>query len=687
MNNLFKLLLLLGLSGSLLGMESEMEVSSRSLKRKRSEDSSRKECSKKNRPDIDFNNKVLREQINVQNSKGQTTFNAYIDRENYEGAEYLLDTFKENLDISTPDNNGVTPLQNAIVHRRIELAQRIIDLFRTKRQYGHINTTNKANEQTIMLAVEHTPELIPSVLRSKMKEEDAKKFFKILIEKGKIEEACLVAFKGAIPEEDFSISDNDLESIINKTFAYGPLREGTLLMYALRYGAPDRYIKRLIERGARINIGSADRRSVIDFGIPKHQSMIPCLKEYIKVGFSNLSNVYPCSLLSYSIRHKYSSVARILILNGEKLGTKDSSGFTGWSQAIKCNPKILKGLRLVSSYFEEPINFDEIDENGNTPLQNSVLLNPQAIKICMGEGSDIDFQDVYGNTALITAACMNFKAIPVLLDYNPNVNIHNDRGNTALIEALYMNLHNQDEYAYYQVIKSLLEAGADVLIENNEGLNALDYANDDDIKKLLESYISDSDSYSEQTDSDDEEKEKEYEDHGEPLTHYQNFSSIENIIYSERCMEPFSKPPSIKDLYHTYALAADYFIFKYGLDREQKHRRCKFKSEQGYHMAGEIVHHGYSEEVVFSCTKDRRGICYHRGYKLKENAKYFYKFEKNREKYNIDAYNHKKIEGEIIHFTCNGNPVDSFCCENESYIKILDDRNDVLLVLFKPDPE
>ena len=75
--------------------------------------------------------------------------------------------------------------------------------------------------------------------------------------------------------------------------------------------------------------------------------------------------------------------------------------------------------------------------------------------------------DKENNTALILASKFGYNEIvKILIENGADVNFRNNDNSTALIEA---------SSFYYEVVKLLIENGADINAKDNEGKTALDY--------------------------------------------------------------------------------------------------------------------------------------------------------------------------------------------------------------------
>ena len=86
-----------------------------------------------------------------------------------------------------------------------------------------------------------------------------------------------------------------------------------------------------------------------------------------------------------------------------------------------------------------------------------------------------------GNTALILASGgVSTEVLRALIDAGADINLANKEGKTALMRAA--------EGGHLENVRLLLESGANVNARDKEGENAWDYAEESQIEELLVSY-------------------------------------------------------------------------------------------------------------------------------------------------------------------------------------------------------
>lgn len=163
--------------------------------------------------------------------------------------------------------------------------------------------------------------------------------------------------------------------------------------------------------------------------------------------------------------------------------------------------------------------------------------------------------------------------------------------------------------------------------------------------------------------------------------------------YDYRCLRWFFDEDFLKRnnfdneklLKHTFDFACDYYIFNYGIPQDWHNETHPGQIDTAYYMGGEILYpDGSKKTVLFACTKDPAGICYHRGIQQKESS-LFAEFEKNKFEYDFPAYYFEpESQEQRVELQINNELYSKTCFENQFYITIYDKTNKVTLILFKP---
>ena len=132
-------------------------------------------------------------------------------------------------------------------------------------------------------------------------------------------------------------------------------------------------------------------------------------------------------------------------------------------------------LLLESDTFFQDLNIQ--DNVGFTALiKASQIRHIKIVRFLLDAGAEVNIQNNEGKTALIWASQKGYiDIIRLLLEVDANPNIIDYAGNTALIEASQMQSGRRDN-RHIEIIRLLLDAGADLYIRNNEGMIAYDVA-------------------------------------------------------------------------------------------------------------------------------------------------------------------------------------------------------------------
>lgn len=123
------------------------------------------------------------------------------------------------------------------------------------------------------------------------------------------------------------------------------------------------------------------------------------------------------------------------------------------------------------------------DANKQTPLMRlDDDATPELVRLLIRHGAKVNAVDKEGNTVLMLAARSSASAeiLQILLDHGAAINAQNKEGRTALMEAA--------ENDKLEAVRTLILAGADVNLKNEDDETAWDLTSEDEMEKLLESY-------------------------------------------------------------------------------------------------------------------------------------------------------------------------------------------------------
>ncbi|PKS09330.1 hypothetical protein jhhlp_003944 [Lomentospora prolificans] len=155
---------------------------------------------------------------------------------------------------------------------------------------------------------------------------------------------------------------------------------------------------------------------------------------------------------------------------------------------VACSQQDIEALKLLLNHGARPDVTDKLSKNGlhlcqranyGTQVARCLLQPPSAI--------DIDAMDGCQNTALHLAASMgNQPMVRVLLDLGAKADIQGPGGWTPLMAAVQATMRSQDEKL--NILKALVDKGADPTLKYSGGQTAIDMANDSQIRKNLKNW-------------------------------------------------------------------------------------------------------------------------------------------------------------------------------------------------------
>lgn len=152
--------------------------------------------------------------------------------------------------------------------------------------------------------------------------------------------------------------------------------------------------------------------------------------------------------------------------------------------------------RVVSILIDAGTPMDEYDAIGYTPLHLAALsANKSVMKTLLGKGVDIDSASrgrldtalhllAGGRTAHLSPQ-LRMNAFQVLLDAGADINYRNVDGDQALIHAIW-HVYKGVGSTNYPVAEALINAGANVLLENRYGDTPLSWARLHEIDRLVD---------------------------------------------------------------------------------------------------------------------------------------------------------------------------------------------------------
>ncbi|QDS69881.1 hypothetical protein FKW77_000620 [Venturia effusa] len=226
----------------------------------------------------------------------------------------------------------------------------------------------------------------------------------------------------------------DIEMMLRSDMAFRSGRSDdfpgyTPLLLATYAGQPD-IVQLLLERGANIEaIGETKRTSLLIATCKGHTSTV-----------------------------------QLLLDRGAHLHAVNKIGQTALQFAASLGHQFLLEILL-----DRGANIEPTDWLGDTALHDAVIAgHSNVVRVLLDRGAKVDVQCKSGDTALHHAVKQkNPTTARLLVDRGAKVNVQNNHGYTALILS---SVHGTD------VMKILLEHGADVSLKDTDGLDAMWYA-------------------------------------------------------------------------------------------------------------------------------------------------------------------------------------------------------------------
>ena len=196
------------------------------------------------------------------------------------------------------------------------------------------------------------------------------------------------------------------------------------------------------------------------------------------------------TLTMFAAETKDVTLLRDLIQNGAPVNAKDKDGRSPLHYAIS-----FYNFEAIKVLVKNGCDINTQDNDGDTVLSIAAYFGlSQIVEYLLVNKADPDIRDTKGNTALMKAVFNQKHPFPftkysyeevlkLLLKYNTKVNARNNDGQTALMFGCHT----------VEIVKQLLEKGADISLKDNSGKNAIDYAkeyvNNEEIVTILEKYM------------------------------------------------------------------------------------------------------------------------------------------------------------------------------------------------------
>ncbi|KAM6507109.1 hypothetical protein FALCPG4_018498 [Fusarium falciforme] len=237
-------------------------------------------------------------------------------------------------------------------------------------------------------------------------------------------------------------------------------------------GGHSAIIEVLLKHGARPDVKDQTGSTPLVAGIYCNHSdaLVPLLHAIgnlkQQVAYAESQSLLP--LASYVGNFEF---VRIILDKGVDVNRRDVDGDTGLLQAVK-QPDNLASVKL---FVDNGANLDLQDTEGRTALMAAVQQwSEDLVCLLLKHRANQDLQDKEGQTALMIAVWRDSKNIVWFpRKHAADLSLKNDRGESVLFKE-YRSIQRSE--LPNNIIKILLEAGADINVEDNLGRTALTIA-------------------------------------------------------------------------------------------------------------------------------------------------------------------------------------------------------------------
>ena len=374
-------------------------------------------------------------------------------------------------DLNHKDNEGYTALTKAMERGQLEVVKCLCELgadLNHQNNKGY-NALTKAIERGQLEVVKCLCELGADLNH---KDNYGHTALTKAIERGQLEVVKYLHERGA-----------DLNHQNNKGY--------TALLWAASYGKLE-FVKYLQEQGADLNHQDNKGYTALLWAARYGQLEVVKYLQELGADLNHQDNKGYTALL-WAARYGQLEVVKYLQELGADLNYQDNKGNTALTLAARYGQ-----LEVVKYLQEQGADLNHQDKEGNTALLWAARYGQlEVVKYLQEQGADLNHQNNEGYTALIWAAATGqLEVIKCLCKLGADLNHKDCRGNTALIKAasrrylkVFIYLLDRDtslnykadniallwaaRYGQLEVVKYLLELGADLNHQDNEGYTAL----------------------------------------------------------------------------------------------------------------------------------------------------------------------------------------------------------------------
>jgi ankyrin repeat protein len=257
----------------------------------------------------------------------------------------------------------------------------------------------------------------------------------------------------------------------------------TALHSAARYGAVSA-ARFLLDQGADLDVRDENGNAPLHLAsIFRHDEIVDLLIRH-KADVDGLNAQGQAPLYLASLYGNPESI-KLLLVNGAKMDIRDAEGNTPLHTAVLYR----RSENLEEILRGEP-DIHAVNKEGYTALLLAVRrpANEQTIGHLLQKGADVNITDPTGRNALLVSVDSHQKDyIKLLVTEGNDINSQDDKGNTALHYLFTKVLANKMYVPYGKdILRPLLEEGADPHIRNDEGKSPMDLAVESEENELID---------------------------------------------------------------------------------------------------------------------------------------------------------------------------------------------------------
>ena len=427
--------------------------------------------------------------VRAHDYSGNTALHFAASEGHLETARLLLE---RGADVNSQNNEGLTPLQQASQGMREGCLDIVCLLLEHRADWdpgdnckntalhlaasnGHLEAARILLERGANIDFRNNGGLTPLQQASQSMREGCLDIMHLLLDHGADGDACdnhgNTAIHFAASKSHFEAARMLIERGANIN---SQNKEGLTPLQHASQGMGERYLdimRFLLDHGANVsacdNSGNTALHFVVSEGHLEGARLL--LGRGADVNSQNNEGLIPLQQASHGLRRRYLDIMRLLLDHGADLAARDNSGNTVLHFSV--SEGHLEAARML---LERGADVDSKNNEGLTPLVQRASQSIREgcldiMRLLLNRGANGDACDKHGNTALHFAASKgHFEAARMLIERGANVDSQNNNGLTPLQRA------SQGMWkGYRDIMRLLLDYGANLAARDNIGNTTL----------------------------------------------------------------------------------------------------------------------------------------------------------------------------------------------------------------------